>query len=215
MVNGVLNNSVQHRFVRVIPPWGLLLQILDRKILHPPFQQIPALIPQRHQIVPWNRRFPPFLFRFVLRHRIVFIRSPNALVPEQQMLQQLRNRMCTRAWPFRCLVRRNLRQQFRDRGAVPCAFDRHRAIRIGNSLGSAHESPPSCKSDDRIPHKPAHPTEVSSTIHPHRYLVSLGYPQPFLKRKQSGARALWEPHECNSSIDQTGLRSSRAYLDQR
>ncbi|SRR6266436_686885 len=46
----------------------------------------------------------------------------------------------------------------------------HRVICIGNFLGSAHESSPSCRFD-RIRCKPAHPTEVSAIFNPQRYLV--------------------------------------------
>ena len=134
MVNRVLQDSMEHRFVRIIASRNLLRQICGRKLSNPLLQQIPALVPARHEFLPRNRRLRPFLLRVPARHRMALRRVSNPFIPQQQMLQQLRNGMSPGNRRRRGKFRRNLRQKLDDRRPIPSALDRHGPVGISNFL---------------------------------------------------------------------------------
>ena len=138
MVNRVLHDSVEHRFVGIAAPRNLSCQIFDRQIPNLLFEQVAALVPAGNEFIPGNRRLGPFFFGLPTRHRMAVGGVSNSFVPKEQVLKQRRNGMSPRKGWRRSKFRRNLRQHLRERRSIPSAFDRRSAVRIGDSLGLVH-----------------------------------------------------------------------------
>src|SRR5882724_5614035 len=159
MPDRVLHNSIQHVFIRVSPPRRLLPQISFREIPHPRFQQVAAPVPLFQQFFPRNRRLRPLFLRFPLRHRTTLRSFPDPLIPKQQMLQQLRNRVSRASRLRHGHLRRNFRQHLPNRRPVPRAFHCHRPVRRSNLFALVHVS----FSLARLHSRPLHFTTGSTT----------------------------------------------------
>ena len=96
MVNRVLHNSVEHRFVGIAAPRNLSCQIFDRKIPNFLFEQVAALVPAGNEFIPGNRRLSPFFLGLPTWHRMAVGGVLNSVVPKEQVLKQRRNGMSPR-----------------------------------------------------------------------------------------------------------------------
>ena len=91
MVNRVLHDSVEHRFIGIAASRNLFRQIFDGKIPNLLFEQVATLVPAGDEFVPGNRRLGPFTFSLPTRHRIAVGGVSNSFIPKEQMLKQRRN----------------------------------------------------------------------------------------------------------------------------
>ena len=134
----VLDDAFEHGFVGVAAAGNLFAQIFEGKIAKAGFEEIAALVPAGDEIVPGNRWFGPFFFGLPSRERSDVGSVAHSLIPQEQMLKQLRNGVRSGEGWRRGELRRSLRQEFGERGAVPGVFDRGSAVGIGDLLGASH-----------------------------------------------------------------------------
>src|ERR1700722_59522 len=98
MVNRVLHDPVEQRFVGVATPRHLFRQIFDGKIPNFLFEQVATLVPAGDEFVPGNRRLGPLRFGSPERHRIAGGDFSSSFIPKEQMLKQRRNGMSSCSW---------------------------------------------------------------------------------------------------------------------
>src|SRR5919109_286451 len=138
MINGVLHDTREQRFVRVSATGNLLPQFFRGKIADARFEPVAAPVPPGDEFFPGNWRLGPFLFRLPTWHRSAFAGLSDPFIPKQQMLEKRRNGM--RAWNrWRDgIFRGRFGDQLCERRSVPRSFNRHGVVRIGDLLNLGH-----------------------------------------------------------------------------
>src|SRR5260370_41012497 len=97
MVDRMLHDSVEQRFVGIIAPGNLFCKIFDGKIPNLFFEQVAAQGPAANEFVPGNWRFGPFLFTLPTREWRGVGGVSSSFGPKGELLKQRRNGRCPRA----------------------------------------------------------------------------------------------------------------------
>jgi len=91
--DSVADYAFEHGFVGIAATGNLLAQIFEREIAKVFFEEIAALIPTGEEFAPEDGRLGPFFFGLPKGERIGVGSEADSFIPEEQMLEELRNRV--------------------------------------------------------------------------------------------------------------------------